>query len=121
MGKRVLLIEDDEQNRYLFRVVLEKKGFDVVQARDGPEGLDKAREKTPDLVLLDIGLPEIDGYEVMKRLMALPELRDVPVLALTAYATEEHRDRILEAGFSQYITKPVVPDKFIQLISSYLR
>lgn len=118
---RVLLIEDNEQNRYLFSFILEKNGYRVIVARDGLEGINKAKEEKPDLILVDIGLPVMDGYEVTRRLRDLTEFKDVPIIALTAYAMEGDREKVLQAGCDGYIPKPIIPDKFIKVVNSYLR
>lgn len=118
---RVLLIEDNEQNRYLFSFILEKNGYRVIAARDGLEGINKAKEEKPDLILIDIMLPVMDGYEVTRRLRDLTEFKDVPIIALTAYAMEGDREKALQAGCDGYIPKPIIPDEFIKVVNSYLR
>lgn len=118
---RVLLIEDNEQNRYLFSFILEKNGYRVIAALDGLEGINKAKEEKPDLILIDIGLPVMDGYEVTRRLRDLAEFKDVPIIALTAYAMEGDREKVLQAGCDDYIPKPIIPEEFIKVVNSYLR
>jgi len=118
---RVLLIEDNEQNRYLFSFILEKNGYRVIVAPDGLEGINKAKEEKPDLILVDIMLPVMDGYEVTRRLRDLSEFKDVPIIALTAYAMTGDREKALQAGCDGYIPKPIIPDEFIKMVNSYLR
>lgn len=118
---RVLLIEDNEQNRYLFSFILEKNGYRVIVAPDGLEGINKAKEEKPDLILIDIRLPVMDGYEVTRRLRDLTEFKDVPIIALTAYAMEGDREKALQAGCDGYIPKPIIPEEFIKVVNSYLK
>ena len=118
---RVLLIEDNEQNRYLFSFILEKNGYRVIAALVGLEGINKAKDEKPDLILIDIGLPVMDGYEVTRRLRDLAEFKDIPIIALTAYAMEGDREKVLQAGCDGYIPKPIIPEEFIKVINSYLR
>jgi len=120
MGEKILVIEDNEQNRYLVSFILEKKGYQVVTARDGSEGISKAKQEKPDLILVDIRLPVMDGYEVTRELRGLPEFKKTPIIALTAYAMKGDQDKILEAGCNGYIPKPIVSEEFIQVVDSYL-
>ena len=121
MGKKVLVIEDNEQNRYLVSFILKKNGYQVIAARDGLEGLNKAKEEKPDLILVDIRLPVMDGYEVTRQLRDLPEFKDVPIIALTAYAMKGDQEKTLKAGCDSYIPKPIIPEEFIKIVDSYLR
>ncbi|MBA7576035.1 Polar-differentiation response regulator DivK [subsurface metagenome] len=121
MDKKILVIEDNEQNRYLFSFILEKNGYQVITARDGLEGITRAREEKPDLILVDIRLPVMDGYEVTRRLRKLPEFKAAPIIAITAYAMKGDEEKTLEAGCDGYITKPIVPEEFIKVVNSYLK
>lgn len=121
MGKKILVIEDNEQNRYLATFILEKNGYQVIAARDGKEGISKAEEGKPDLILVDIRLPVMDGYEVTRRLRDLPGFKNVPIIALTAYAMKEDEEKTLDAGCDGYIPKPIIPEEFIKVVDSYLR
>ena len=103
----ILLVEDNEMNRDMLSRRLERKGHEVLLAIDGREGLDRAREMLPALVLLDLGLPEMDGWEVVSRLKADDATREIPVIALTAHAMAGDRERALRAGCEDYDTKPV--------------
>jgi len=106
--KRILVAEDDAAGRELIRELLELEGYDVRMTADGREALEALRQPpAPDLVLLDIQMPELDGYEVMRRMRAIPGLATVPVVAFTAYAMAGDRERALAAGFDGYITKPI--------------
>lgn len=120
MKKTVLVIEDNEQNLYLVTFILTKNGYEVVQARDGREGIDLAGQFIPTLILLDIQLPVMDGYEVARALRRNPMLDDVPIVAVTSYAMVGDRELALEAGCSGYIEKPINPETFITDIENYL-
>ena len=106
----VLYIEDNRENRLLVKRVLEAEGYQVLEAETGPEGIRVARTMRPDLILLDINLPEIDGYEVTALLRAEDELRGVPIVAVTANVMKGDREKTLEAGCSGYIQKPIDVD-----------
>lgn len=120
MKKTVLVIEDNEQNLYLVTFILTKNGCDVIQARDGREGIELAGQVIPALILLDIQLPVMDGYEVARALRSNPELTGVPIVAVTSYAMVGDRERTLEAGCSGYIEKPINPETFMADIEKYL-
>ncbi|MBI5017516.1 MAG: response regulator [Deltaproteobacteria bacterium] len=121
MRATILIIEDNEQNRYLATFLLEKHGFRVVEAVDGPSGLVLASDRPPDLVLLDIQLPQMDGYEVARRLRAQPVLRAVPIVAVTSYAMPGDREKALAAGCDGYVEKPINPDTFVAQVAAFLR
>ncbi|MDA2915934.1 response regulator [Nitrospinae bacterium AH_259_B05_G02_I21] len=106
--KTILLIEDVEDNRDLVVQILESE-YTVAEARDGQEGLEKARAVRPHLILLDLALPKMDGWEVARRLKADPALKAIPIIALTAYAMEGDEARALEAGCDAYVAKPILP------------
>ncbi|HUP22767.1 MAG TPA: response regulator [Thermoanaerobaculia bacterium] len=116
----VLLIEDNEQNRYLVTFLLERHGFEVISADTGPRGLALAEDGQPDLILLDIQLPGMDGYEVARHLRALPHLAVVPIVAVTSYAMVGDRERTLAAGCNGYIEKPIRAETFVDEIRAYL-
>ena len=120
MSKRVLVIEDNEQNLYLVTFILEKHGFSVRTARDGLEGIRLAVEEVPDLILLDIQLPSMDGYEVAKRLRAEPDLAAIPVIAVTSYAMAGDREKAIESGCAGYIVKPINPDTFMDQVAAFV-
>jgi two-component system cell cycle response regulator DivK len=106
-GRRILVVEDNALNLKLVRDVLEFAGYDVIEARSGEDGLRAAQEAPPDLVLLDLQLPGIDGIETLHRLRQGSPGRDVPVVAVTAFAMAEDRRRAAEAGFDGYVEKPI--------------
>jgi two-component system, cell cycle response regulator DivK len=120
MKRTVLVIEDNEQNLYLVTFMLERKDFEVVQARDGREGIELAGQMTPVLILLDIQLPGMDGYQVAQALRGNPALAQVPIVAVTSYAMVGDRERALAAGCSGYIEKPINPDTFMTEVERYL-
>lgn len=117
---KILVIEDNEQNMYLVTFILEKRGYQVVQAWDGREGIELARQVKPALILLDIQLPVMDGYAVARELKSNPALADVPIVAVTSYAMVGDRERILAAGCTSYIEKPINPETFMAEIERYL-
>ena len=106
-GELILVVEDKETNRKLARDVLQFKGYKVAEAVTAEEGLVMARERKPDLILMDIHLPGMDGVTALAQLRSDPETRDIPVVALTASAMPDEQDRILSAGFDGYETKPI--------------
>jgi two-component system, cell cycle response regulator DivK len=104
---QILVVEDNERNLKLVRDVLQFAGYDVVEARSGEQGVALANECSPDLVLMDIQLPHMDGAEALQRLRESPETRTIPVVALTAFAMREDREQALRAGFDGYLEKPI--------------
>jgi len=120
MSDLLLIIEDNAQNFYLMRFLLEKNGFTVIGAENGREGINKALNYNPRAILLDIQLPEMDGYAVAEELNKHPEMADVPIIAVTSYAMVGDRERILSAGATGYIEKPINPDTFVSEIRQYL-
>lgn len=119
MKSNILIIEDNEQNLYLVTFILEKYGHNVIQARNGQAGIDIVKDTCPDLVLLDIQLPIMDGYHVARELRKI--LGDaIPIIAITSYAMPGDREKAMEAGCSDYITKPINPDTFMTGIEQYL-
>jgi two-component system, cell cycle response regulator DivK len=120
MSRTILLIEDNEQNLYLTTFLLEKSGFKVVSARNGPEGVTLADLVRPDLIILDIQLPQMDGYTVAREMRKNRALEAVPIVAVTSYAMAGDRELTLEAGCSGYIEKPIDPDTFISEIKKHL-
>jgi two-component system cell cycle response regulator DivK len=113
MSRTVLLIEDNEQNRYLATFLLESHGYTVVSAVDGPSGIALAETMVPHMVLLDVQLPTMDGYDVARRLRAIGSLRATPIIAVTSYAMVGDREKSLAAGCNGYIEKPIDPDTFV--------
>ena len=120
MKGNVLVIEDNAQNLYLVTFMLEKSGFKVFQAETGLEGLEKAKAVKPDLILLDIQLPEMDGYEVARRLKQIDEVKMIPIVAVTSHAMTGDREKVLQAGCDGYLEKPIDPDTFVPTISQFI-
>jgi two-component system cell cycle response regulator DivK len=119
MSRSILLIEDNEQNRYLTTFLLDKHGYRVVSAPDGPSGIAAACESTPALILLDIQLPNMDGYDVARELRRHDALRSIPIIAVTSYAMVGDREKCLAAGCNGYIEKPINPDTFVSEIEGF--
>jgi two-component system, cell cycle response regulator DivK len=120
MKATILVIEDNERNAYLVTFILENFGYQVIQARDGETGITLALQVKPDLILLDIQLPVMDGYAVARELTRNGELRVTPIVAVTSYAMHGDRERILAAGCVGYIEKPINPATFVAEIEQYL-
>lgn len=120
MAKKVLIVEDNELNMKLFRDLIEASGYETVRTRNGLEALDLAREHKPDLILMDIQLPEVSGLEVTKWLKEDDELHSIPVIAVTAFAMKGDEERIRHGGCEAYISKPISVPHFIETIKSYL-
>lgn len=120
MKKTILVIEDNEQNLYLVRFILEKNGYAVRAAMDGRTGIDLAAELKPDLILLDIQLPVMDGYAVARHLRSNPQLSNIPIVAVTSHAMVGDRDKAMEAGCNGYIEKPINPDTFMAEVELHL-
>lgn len=121
MSTRALLIEDNEQNRYLVTFLLEKHDFIVTHAANGPTGISLAQREKFDIVLLDIQLPGMHGYDVARALRTLSAMADVPIVAVTSYAMVGDREKSLESGCTGYIEKPINPDTFASEIQGFLR
>ena len=113
MNPVVLLIEDNEQNRYLATFLLERSGYEVVIARDGPSALQTVQSMVPDMILLDIQLPAMDGYTVARLLRGIDSLRATPIIAVTSYAMVGDREKSMAAGCNGYIEKPIDPETFV--------
>src|SRR2546429_3834366 len=120
MSKTVMIVEDNELNMKLFHDLLEAHGYDTVATRNGIEALDLARKHRPDLILMDIQLPEVSGLEVTKWLKEDPELKGIPVVAITAFAMKGDEERIREGGCEAYLPKPISVAKFIETIRRFL-
>ena len=120
MNARILIIEDNEQNLYMLTFLLEERGHEVIPAMSGPLGLELAAKVNPDLILLDIQLPGMDGYAVAESLKGNPELNSIPVVAVTSYAMVGDREKVLAAGAEGYIEKPINPDTFVEEVESFL-
>ena len=117
---KILYIEDNADNIYMLTRRLKKKGFDIIIAGDGQEGIDKAIEESPDLILMDLSLPTMDGWTATARIKEIEAVKDIPVIALSAHAMPEDRDRALKAGCSDYDTKPVDIKRLLEKISNFI-
>ena len=120
MAKTVLIVEDNELNMKLFHDLLDAHGYKTLQTRNGMEALSLAREHRPDLILMDIQLPGIDGYEVTRRIKANPQLKSIPIIAVTSYALSGDDKKAFAAGCDGYVTKPYSPRLLLAKIREYL-
>ena len=117
---KILLVEDNEMNRDMLSRRLIKQGFEMVIAMDGEQAVDLARSEAPDLILMDISLPGLDGWEATRLLKAMPETRSIPIIALTAHAMAGDREKSLAAGCNDYDTKPIDFRRLIEKIHGFL-
>jgi CheY-like chemotaxis protein len=115
---KILLVEDNEMNRDMLSRRLERRGYEVVMAVDGADGVAKAKSERPDLVLMDMSLPVIDGWEATRRIRQDPETANVPVIALTAHAMDGDRERAMEAGCNDYDVKPIELPRLLEKIAA---
>ena len=120
MSKTVMIVEDNELNMKLFNDLLESRGYRVIQTRNGLEALDLARANMPDLILMDIQLPEVSGLVVTKWLKDDEQLAHIPVIAVTAFAMKGDEERILQGGCEGYISKPISVSHFLETIDRYI-
>jgi two-component system cell cycle response regulator DivK len=120
MAKTVLVVEDNELNMKLFHDLLEANGYDIVQTRNGLEAIDLARKHRPDLILMDIQLPEVSGLEVTKWIKEDDDLKTIPVIAITAFAMKGDEERIRQGGCEAYLSKPISVSKFVETVKVYL-
>ena len=120
MSKRILVIEDQEDNRQIVRDLVTASGYELIEATTGEEGLEVAARERPDLILMDIQLPGIDGYEVTRRIKADPKLRHIPIIAVTSYALSGDDKKAFAAGCDSYVTKPYSPRLLLAKIREYL-
>jgi two-component system, cell cycle response regulator DivK len=118
---KILLVEDNEMNRDMLSRRLERRGYQVALAADGEQGLSLAQSEPPDLILMDMSLPVIDGWEATRQLKAIPALRNVPIIALTAHAMSGDREKALEAGCDDYDTKPIELPRLLEKIATLLK
>lgn len=118
--KKILIVEDNELNLKLFRDLLGAHGYDTVETKDGFEAIDMAREQMPDLILMDIQLPEISGLEVTRRLKADAATAHIPIVAVTAFAMKDDEEKILASGCEAYISKPISIQYFLDVVRKFL-
>jgi len=117
---KILLVEDNEMNRDMLTRRLQRKGYEVVIAADGKEALRKAQSQTPDLILMDIRLPVMDGWEAMRRIKIIPETQSIPIIALTAHAMAGDMEKCLDAGCDDYDTKPIDLPRLLEKMQALL-
>ena len=117
---KILYVEDNPDNVYMLTRRLKKKGFELIIAGDGQEGIDKAIEESPDLILMDLSLPTMDGWTATAEIKKIEGLKDIPIIALSAHAMPEHRDRAIKAGCSDYDTKPVDIKRLLSKMAQYI-
>ncbi|GJL95378.1 MAG: response regulator [Hyphococcus sp.] len=120
LPKTVLIVEDNELNMKLFHDLLEAHGYDTIEARTGPEALELASKHHPDLILMDIQLPEVSGLEVTQKIKDNAELADIPIIAVTAFAMKGDEERIRQGGCEDYIPKPISVVSFLEKVKRYL-
>ena len=118
---KILYVEDNPDNVYMLTRRLKKKGFELIIAGDGQEGIDKAIEESPDLILMDLSLPTMDGWTATAEIKKIEGLKDIPIIALSAHAMPEHRDRAIKAGCSDYDTKPVDIKRLLSKMGQYIK
>jgi two-component system, cell cycle response regulator DivK len=118
--KKILIVEDNEKNMYLMNFILTKKGYAVSQAETGEKGVEMANKEKPDLILMDIQLPGIDGYETTRRIRGSGADGQIPIVAITSYAMAGDRAKVMQAGCTGYIEKPIDPETFVPEIEKYL-
>ena len=120
MTKRILVVEDQEDNRQILRDLLGSVGYDLIEAGDGEAGVAAATAQHPDLILMDIQLPVMDGYEATRRIKANPELKGIPIIVVTSYALSGDEAKAREAGCDAYVTKPYSPRQLLAKIREFL-
>ena len=121
MKPRILLVEDNENNRYLAQFLLEREGFSVALAVNGKQALEAARLAKPDLVVMDVQMPEMDGYETAERFKSDPTLAEIPLVGVSSFAMVGDRAKALKVGFAGYIEKPINSDTFAREVSQFLK
>ena len=119
-NKKILVVEDTEDNRQILRDLLGMAGYDMIEAHDGAEGVSQATEHKPDLILMDIQMPVMDGYEATRQIKANPELKAIPILAVTSYALSGDEQKTRDAGCDAYIAKPYSPRQMLAKVREIL-
>jgi len=120
MAKRILIVEDQEDNRMIMRDVLSSAGYDLIEAVNGEDGVNLAHSERPDLILMDIQLPIIDGYEATRRIKGSAELKSIPIIAVTSYALSGDQTKARAAGCDGYVSKPFSPRELLARVREYL-
>jgi two-component system cell cycle response regulator DivK len=120
MRLKILVVEDDDDNRVLLAKLLDAQGYEVFEAADGGEAIEIVTSEKPDLVLMDMGLPHVSGYDATRAIKKKPELCEIPIVALTAFAMEQDKQKVLDAGCDGYLTKPYDIFELLERIKEYL-
>ena len=118
--KTVLLVEDNEDNLIVYRTILDHVGYRVIEARDGEEGVARARADHPDLILMDVSLPKMDGWEATRRIKADAGTRAIPIIAVTAHALDDDREKATQVGCDGYLAKPVAPRRVVEEVEKFI-
>jgi two-component system cell cycle response regulator DivK len=121
MAARILVIEDSPASLDLLTFLLRKTGHTALEAKDGEKGLQIARREKPDLVICDLQVPRVNGYEIARQIRGDPQICNMPLVAVTAFAMQGDGDKVMEAGFDGYITKPIAPREFVGQLEPFLR
>jgi two-component system, cell cycle response regulator DivK len=119
-AKTVLLVEDNEDNLIVYRTILDHVGYRVIEARDGEEGVARARADQPDLILMDVSLPKMDGWEATRRIKADEGTRRIPIIAVTAHALDDDREKATQVGCDGYLAKPVAPRRVVEEVERFI-
>ena len=119
-AKTVLLVEDNEDNLIVYRTILDHVGYRVIEARDGEEGVARARADRPDLILMDVSLPKMDGWEATRRIKADEATREIPIIAVTAHALDDDREKATQVGCDGYLAKPVAPRRVVEEVERFI-
>ncbi len=120
MSRKILVVEDNDMNRRLVRILLKANGYEVIEATTGDEAMEYLKDQTPDLILMDIQLPNTDGLALSREIKSNPLTKDVPIIAVTAYAMKGDRDKTLEAGCDDYISKPIDINEIRTKVKQYI-
>ena len=118
--KTVLLVEDNEDNLIVYRTILDHVGYRVIEARDGEEGVARAKSDQPDLILMDVSLPKMDGWEATRRIKADEGTRRIPIIAVTAHALDDDREKATQVGCDGYLAKPVAPRRVVEEVERFI-
>ncbi len=118
--KKILVVDDDKKNRYLVSFLLEKEGFEVVIATNGLDGIEAAKKQQVDLIIMDLKMPKMNGYEATRRIRRLKKYKSIPIIALTSYAMTEDKEKAMKAGCTGYMSKPITPETFTKEIKKFL-
>lgn len=119
-GEKILIIEDNDKNRKLVRVVLKARGYEIVEAADARTALEVLQHDMPDLILMDMGLPEMDGFELTGMIKRNKTMRNIPIIAVTAHAMKGEKEKFLEGGCDEYVSKPIDINKFPAIVERIL-